>query len=126
MPPDVVLLFANSKQGLVIAESVQRVQPEGPLAMGRPACAVIPQAINSGQVALSLGCCGARAYLDSLSDDVALWAIPGSKLAALADQIAVMTKANDTLTRFHQQRRDDVKAGAKPTVKESLERLGSG
>ncbi len=125
LPPDVVLLFAHSRQSLVITEAAQRIQPDAPPAMGRPACAVVPQAFNSGQAALSLGCCGARAYLDALSDDVALWAIPGAKLAEYAEQIAVMAKANKTLTSFHTQRRKDVEAGRRPTVKESLARLDS-
>jgi uncharacterized protein (DUF169 family) len=123
LPPDVVLLFANSQQSLVISEAAQRVQSGIPPAMGRPACAVIPQVVNSGQAALSLGCCGARAYLDALSDDVALWAIPGSKVTAYAKQIKVMAQANLTLTRFHELRRQDVQAGQQPTIKESLARM---
>jgi uncharacterized protein (DUF169 family) len=125
LEPDVVLLFAHSGQSLVITEAIQRLQPNAPPAMGRPACAVIPQAINSGQAALSLGCCGARAYLDALSDDVALWAIPGSRLAAAAEQIEIMAQANETLTNFHQLRRKDVESGARPSVKDSLARLSS-
>jgi uncharacterized protein (DUF169 family) len=123
--PDVVLLFAQPHQSLVITEAAQRVDNGAPPAMGRPACAVIPQVINSGKAALSLGCCGARAYLDSLSDEVALWAFPGSKLAAYAEQIAAMAQANKTLKRFHTIRRQDVKAGERPTVEDSLERMAT-
>ena len=47
-----------------------------PPAMGRPSCAVVPQAANSTGSAPSMGCCGARAYLDVLTDDV-LSAVPG-------------------------------------------------
>ena len=36
-----------------------------------------PHVVNTGQPALSLGCCGARAYLDVMTDDVALWAATG-------------------------------------------------
>jgi hypothetical protein len=42
-------------------------------ATGRPACAVIPQVLNCGKATLSLRCCGARAYVDVLTDSVALW-----------------------------------------------------
>ena len=55
--------------------------------MGRPACGVIPQALNTGRTALSLGCCGARAYLDVLTPDVALYAIPGTRLEAFAGAV---------------------------------------
>jgi len=93
--------------------------------MGRPACAVIPQVVNHGYAAMSLGCCGARAYLDALTDDVALWALPGSKLDQYCEQILVLARANKTLTAFHKRRREDVEAGKRPTVRESLERLSS-
>ena len=121
--PDVVLLFADARQGLVLSEAVGRVDGGVPPAMGRPACAALPQAFNHGIAAMSLGCCGARAYLDALSDDTALWALPGSRLDLYCEQIATFAKANRTLAMFHERRRADVEAGMRPTVKESLQRL---
>lgn len=121
--PSVVLLFANSRQSLTITEAVQQVEPNVPPALGRPACAVIPQAINTGKPAMSLGCCGARAYLDVLTDDFALWALPGAKIAQYAERIKVLAGANNILTKFHELRRTDVEAGKSPSVKESLARL---
>ena len=94
VPPSVVLLLANSRQSLAITEAVQQVDPDVPPAMGRPACSVIPQAINSGRPALSLGCCGARAYVNALTDDFAIWALPGAKIAEYAARIKVLTAAN--------------------------------
>jgi len=123
--PDVVLLFAHSAQGLVVSEAVQRVDGGMPPAMGRPACAVVPQALESGRAALSLGCCGARAYLDALSDDVALWALPGAKLEAYCAEISTLASANQTLAKFHRRRRQDIEAGERPSVEESLGRLAS-
>jgi uncharacterized protein (DUF169 family) len=93
--------------------------------MGRPACAVIPQVLNHGHAALSLGCCGARAYLDALSDSVAMWAFPGGKLDQYCEQIAVLARANKTLTAFHARRREDVESGQRPSVRQSLERFSS-
>ena len=84
--PEVVLLFANSQQGLVLSEAAGRVDKGVPPAMGRPACAVIPQVINHGYAAMSLGCCGARAYLDALTDSVSMWAFPGNKLDSIASK----------------------------------------
>ena len=52
-----------------------------------------------------VGYCGARAYLDVLSDDTAIYAIPGAALSAFADRIAALSKANQILTKFHQIRR---------------------
>ncbi len=120
---DVVLLFAHAQQSLILTEAAARVDAGVPAAMGRPACAVIPQVRNGGIAAMSLGCCGARAYLDALSDDVALWALPGEKLGAYCEEISGLAKSNEVLTVFHERRRQDVEAGKRPSVQESLERL---
>ena len=123
LPPDVVMLFVNANQALILSEATQQVEDQNPPAMGRPACAVVPQVMNTGRAALSLGCCGARAYLDLLADNVALFAIPGAKLEAYAHRIEVLAKANTILTHFHQLRRYAVESGQLPTVKESLAAL---
>jgi uncharacterized protein (DUF169 family) len=123
--PDVVLLFGRAAQMLILSEASQQVEGDLPPAMGRPACAIVPQAYNTGRAALSLGCCGARAYLDVLTDDVALWAIPGSKLELYVERIAALAQANAVLTTFHQVRRKDVEDGNSPTIKESLAAMAS-
>jgi uncharacterized protein (DUF169 family) len=122
---EVVILFAHARQGLILSEAVTRVDKGIPPAMGRPACAMVPQVLNRGSAAMSLGCCGARAYLDALTDDVAMWALPGGKLEQYTAEIAALARANETLTKFHLRRREDVEAGKHPTVKQSLERLSS-
>jgi uncharacterized protein (DUF169 family) len=123
--PAVVMLFVKASQSLVVSEAVFTVDGGSPLAMGRPACAVVPQVINHQKAALSLGCCGARAYLDALTDDVALFALPGAKLAAYAERLDVLTKANKTLSAFHQIRRKTIESGKSPTILESLAELQS-
>ena len=121
--PDVVMLFAHAGDGLIISEAIQQVEGGLPPAMGRPACAVVPQVVNSGKAALSLGCCGARAYLSVLADDVALWALPGKRLQEYTERIAAMSDANRTLSKFHTLRMQDILAGRAPTYEESLARL---
>ncbi len=120
LPPDVVLVFANADQTLVLSEASQQLEGGLPPAMGRPACAVVPQALNNNQTALSLGCCGARAYLDVLTPGVAVYAIPGKKLEAFTERVAALAKANAVLTSFHALRRKAVEAGGHPSVQESL------
>src|SRR5271168_4068215 len=120
LPPDVVLLFVNANQTLILSEATQQVENQNAPAMGRPACAIVPQVMNTGRAALSLGCCGARAYLDVLTNDVAIFAIPGAKLEACALRIEALSRANDVLSRFHQIRRRDIGAGQTPTIKDSL------
>ena len=84
---------------------------------------VFAHALNQRRAAMSLGCCGARAYLDALTDDVALWALPAHCLDQYCEQIAAFADANRTLTAFHERRRQDVESGQRPTVQQSLERL---
>jgi uncharacterized protein (DUF169 family) len=120
LPPDVVLLFVNADQTLVLSEASQQLEGGLPPAMGRPACAVVPQALNNNQTALSLGCCGARAYLDILTPGVAVYAIPGQKLAAFTERVAALAKANTVLSAFHMLRRKAVESGQHPSVQESL------
>jgi uncharacterized protein (DUF169 family) len=118
--PNVVVLFVDASQTLLLSEATQQVENQNAPAMGRPACAVIPQVANTGVAALSLGCCGARAYLDVLTDDVAIFAIPGNKLEAYVQRIEALANANAILAKFHHIRRRDVEAGHTPSVKESL------
>ncbi len=123
LPPDVVLLFVNANQTLILSEATQQVENQNAPAMGRPACAIVPQVMNTGRAALSLGCCGARAYLDVLTDDVAVFAIPGAKLEAYVRRIEALAKANGILANFHQLRRKTIAAGGTPTIKDSLAAL---
>ena len=126
LPPDVVILFANAGQTLILSEAVQQVEGHSAPAMGRPACAVVPQVMNTGKAALSLGCCGARAYLDVLTDSIALFAIPGAKLDAYVERVLALTNANTMLSRFHQLRGHDIAAGHSPTIQDSLRAMAAG
>jgi uncharacterized protein (DUF169 family) len=124
-PPDVVLLFVQASQTLVLSEAAQQIDGGATPALGRPACAIVPQAANTGRAALSLGCCGARAYLDVLTDDVAVFAIPGSKLEEFSARIEALAKANAILTQFHTVRKQQVASGARPTAAETMAAMGA-
>lgn len=123
LPPEVVLLFADASQALIVSEAVQQVEHRNPPALGRPACAVIPQVANTGHAAFSLGCCGARAYVDAFTPDIVICALPGANLSACVERIAALASANSVLSQFHRRRALDVAAGASPTVRESLDAI---
>jgi uncharacterized protein (DUF169 family) len=122
--PDVVLLFVRADQALILSEAAQQLENATPPAMGRPACAVVSQAYNTGRTALSGGCCGARAYLDVLNPEIALFAVPGPILEAFTARVVELAQANRILTAFHTRRRSDIEAGKRPTVQESLAAMG--
>ena len=71
--------------------------------MGRPTCAVLPQAINSARTAASFGCVGNRVYT-AIDDTEAYFAIPGSQLSAIEENLAVMVRANQELEKLHRER----------------------
>jgi uncharacterized protein (DUF169 family) len=125
LPADVVLLFVDAAQTLILSEAASQLEDRNAMAMGRPACAVIPEVINSGRPALSLGCCGARAYLDILTPGNAIFAIPGAKIEAYAQRVEVLAKANGVLSQFHLLRRRAVEAGETPSVMESVAALSA-
>ena len=121
--PAAVLLFANAQQGLIVTEAIARVDGEHPASLGRPACAVIPQVVSQGRSAASLGCCGARAYIDTLDSGATLWALAGDKLAECVDEIEILAKANQVLSKFHELRQGAIASGATPSVAETLSKL---
>lgn len=105
-PPDVVLVRGNAKQVMLVAEAAWSAGLRGDVAtMGRPACAMIPQTIQSGAGATSLGCIGNRVYT-GLADDELYFAIPGPKLATVVERLGTIVNANQALLAFHTERRD--------------------
>ncbi len=111
VPPDVVLVRGKARQLMLLAEAAQAAGVAGTGAtLGRPTCAVLPEAINSARTAASFGCIGNRVYTGA-GDDEAYFAIPGSHLDAVEDHLAVMVRANQELEKFHRGR-----AAATPTT----------
>ena len=75
--------------------------------MGRPTCAVLPEALQSELTATSFGCIGNRVYT-GLGEDEGYYAIPGSKVEAVVGRLATIAEANRQLETFHLARRDRV------------------
>jgi uncharacterized protein (DUF169 family) len=102
--PDVVIFRGNVRQIMLLTEAARAagVYDSGTL-MGRPACAVIPQAISSARASASTACIGNRVYTD-LGDDELYLAIPGSSVGAVLEQIGAIIDANEALERFHRDR----------------------
>jgi uncharacterized protein (DUF169 family) len=102
--PDVVLVRGTVKQLMLLAEAAQAAGIAGGGAtMGRPTCAVLPESLQSDTTATSFGCIGNRVYT-GLGDDEGYYAIPGAKVAAVVQKLAIITEANRQLEQFHQAR----------------------
>jgi len=102
--PDVVLIRGNAHQLMLLAEAAQAagVSGNGPT-MGRPTCAVLPEAINSKRTSASFGCVGNRVYTGAAETE-AYFAIPGAQLAKVEASLAVIVRANQELEKFHRAR----------------------
>jgi uncharacterized protein (DUF169 family) len=101
---DVVLVRGTPRQLMLLAEAAQAagVADDVP-AMGRPTCAVLPQAIDSQHTQASFGCIGNRVYT-GLSDAEAWFALPGAVLPQVVEALKTIVNANRELEKFHKQR----------------------
>jgi uncharacterized protein (DUF169 family) len=103
-----VLVRGNAQQLMLLAEAAQAagVAGSGP-AMGRPTCAVLPEAINSARTAASFGCIGNRVYT-GLGDDELYFTIPGPKIGEVVERLETVMAANRALETYHEGRRAGV------------------
>jgi uncharacterized protein (DUF169 family) len=89
LEPDLALLWLTIVQAGVLQDVAGRVlwrgNPEG-ANFTRPACSVLPIAMERERPALSLGCVGMRAYTQ-LPPELCLLAVPGPALSRLEHQL---------------------------------------
>jgi uncharacterized protein (DUF169 family) len=96
---------------LLLAEAAQAGGVAGTGAtLGRPTCAVLPEAINWTRTAAWLGCVGNRVYTGA-GETEAYYAIPGPLLGAVEHTLSTIVRANEELEKFHRAR-----AGAAPIM----------
>jgi uncharacterized protein (DUF169 family) len=101
LEPDVVLIRGNAKQVMLLAEAAAAGAASG--LMGRPTCAAIPQALQTGAGVASLGCIGNRVYTD-MADDELYFVLAGKQLSTVAEKLATIVKANEQLESYHRAR----------------------
>lgn len=102
--PDVVIFRGTVKQIMLLSEAALAAGVfESGQVMGRPACSMLPQATAAGTSVASVGCIGNRVYT-GLDDNEMYLTVPGNKVAAVLDQLAVIVNANTELEKFHRAR----------------------
>ena len=103
--PDVILIRGNAKQIMLLSEAAQSSGVAGgQMTMGRPTCAVLPEAIQSGKVVVSLACAGNRVYTGA-GEDEAYFAAPAGLVGGIVDKLPAIVRANKELETFHLSRR---------------------
>ena len=101
---DVIVTCGNARQMMLLAEAAHAagVATDASL-VGRPTCAAIPAAMQSGHVAANLGCIGNRVYTE-LADDEMYFILPASRLEGVVEKLSIIVHANGELEKFHAAR----------------------
>lgn len=100
---DLALLIATPFQAMLVTEATGGAAWEGggPAAiLGRPACAVIPSALNRNAAASSFACMGARTFA-GIGEDELLQAVPAAVLPRLAEQLPKILAANAAMKAYY-------------------------
>lgn len=101
---DVVVFRGNARQIMLLSEAARAAGAfESSTTMGRPACAMIPRAIDSAASVASVGCIGNRVYTE-LGDDELYLSVPGSAVESTLRNLETILTANEELEKFHRQR----------------------
>jgi len=101
---DVVIFSGNTRQIMLLSEAARAAGAfDTGTTMGRPACAMLPQAIGTASSVASIGCIGNRVYT-GLGDDELYLTVPANALAAMLDKLSTIVTANLELEKFHRQR----------------------
>jgi uncharacterized protein (DUF169 family) len=101
---DAVIFRGTARQIMLVSEAARAAGIfEAAAAMGRPACAVIPQAIAAAAGVASVGCIGNRVYT-GLGDGELYFVVPGKAAPQVLEQLGVIQAANEALEAFHRHR----------------------
>jgi len=100
--PDVVLLFTNAMQAMILSDAVPDIHIEG-----KPQCHIIAMAKEQNAIALSVGCMLSRVRTGMADTDMTC-AIPANRLSELVNLLnntrsadnAVAKYASEDLARF--------------------------
>jgi len=102
--PDVVIVRGNARQLMLLSEATRAAGIfDTGATLGRPACSMIPRAIDSGLGVASFGCIGNRVYTE-LGDNELYVTIPGHGLPGILAKLETILAANTELEEFHRQR----------------------
>jgi uncharacterized protein (DUF169 family) len=107
--PAVVLIAARPYAAMIVYEAALRAGAGDALthALGRPGCAVLPLALNSGSAALSFGCKGNRTFT-GLPDEELYVAIPGGKWRDVENALESILSANAAMETYYRRKLEHI------------------
>jgi len=104
LDPSVAMFTCRASSAMLLNEAALRARAGATLPLlGRPTCMALPASLVHGTVS-SLGCIGNRTYTDTGADELYV-AIPGTKLAQVAEALATIVSANAAVEQYARDRR---------------------
>src|SRR5436305_755301 len=110
--PDLVLFWVDATQAMLVAEAAGTstwTGQTGTKVFGRPGCAALPIALDEDRPTMSIGCAGMRTYTE-VADGAMLMVLPFAQAEKLAAELPRIAAANQAITRFHEQRKQAIRA----------------
>ena len=104
LAPDAVVVWTTPRQAMLLEEALGGTHWHGVggSILGRPACAALPRAVDSGSATLSVGCAGMRTFTE-IPDAYTLTAIPGEQLGELGQALETTLAANAHMLAAYQE-----------------------
>jgi uncharacterized protein (DUF169 family) len=102
--PDAIIFRGNPRQIMLLTEAARAAGVfDTATVMGRPACAMVPQAVSAQVGVASVGCIGSRVYT-GLDDNELFLTVPGASVGRVLECLDTVLAANAALEQFYQNR----------------------
>jgi uncharacterized protein (DUF169 family) len=109
LEPDVLLMWVTPRQAMFFNEAAGTVEWGGSMPKGltgRPTCAAIPLAMETGKAGTSTGCIGMRTFTE-ISDDRLLAVVPGEKAEEFVAGLRRAAAANARMVTAYEELKAD-------------------
>jgi len=110
MDPQLILMWLKPSQAMIYNEVLGCCKWSGSMesmALGRPACAVIPSTLNNSSSGMSLGCTGMRTFTE-VSDEQILITLNGKEIDSFLTNLATTVSANKEMEEFYLEHKKNI------------------
>ena len=109
--PELLLMWLKPSQAMIYNEVLGCCKWSGSMesmALGRPACAVIPSTLNNSTSGMSLGCTGMRTFTE-ISDEHILITLNCKEIHSFMANLATTISANKEMEEFYLDHKKNIK-----------------
>tara|TARA_B100000809_G_C14989388_1_gene477438 strand:+ start:265 stop:975 length:711 start_codon:yes stop_codon:yes gene_type:complete len=108
--PQLILMWLKPSQAMIFNEALgccKWSDNMGSMALGRPACAVIPTALNDSPFGMSLGCTGMRTFTE-ISDEHILATLNCKEIDTFLTSLQTTVSANKGMKEFYLEHKKNI------------------